>query len=189
MSTLPPPDPSGVPAPLPPASVPQAEPAPIPVAATLLPPSAPTPMLAGGSATATMPLPPVRARGMQILWLVLAVLVVAGILRLFSHHENTYEKIAHQLTAAVQSNSLPAVQKMENVETAAEMKHGVLGQAADTLAPLGEIKRVHETTSAGDAPRVHEFDVTFEKGVAHERITLDPDDKVFHFHYDVLPPK
>jgi hypothetical protein len=184
VSTLPPPDNTGMPpAPLPPAS----EPAPIPVAATLLPPSAATPSLAGGTAAAIPP--PVRARGMQILWLVLAVLVVAGILRLFSHHENTYEKIAHQLTAAVQSNSMPAVQKMENAETAAEMTHARLGQAADTLAPLGEIKRVHETSATGDGPRVHEFDVTFEKGVAHEKIQFDPDDKVFHFRYDVLPPK
>jgi hypothetical protein len=187
VSTLPPPDNTGLPpAPLPPSPP---EPAPIPVSATLLPPSAATPILAGGTAATTTTLPPVRARGMQILWLVLAVLVVAGILRLFSHHENTYEKIAHQLTAAVQSNSMPAVQKMENAETAAEMTRARLGQAADTLAPLGEIKRVHETSATGDAPRVHEFDVTFEKGVAHEKIQFDPDDKVFHFRYDVLPPK
>ena len=38
---------------------------------------------------------------------------------------------------------------------------------------------------ADDGNRVHEFDATFEKGVVHETIRFDPDDKVVGFKYDL----
>ena len=128
--------------------------------------------------------PPVRARTLQILWLVLAVVVVAAIVNACEHHENTYEKITHQLTAAVQTNNMADVQKLENAETAAEMTRARLGAASDTLGPLGKIDRVRETTGSGEAPRVHEFEVYFDKFFVRETVQFDPDDKVVHFHYD-----
>jgi hypothetical protein len=119
---------------------------------------------------------------------ILAVFVIALVLlvRACSGHENSFEKSAHELTAAVQNNDYNAVVKLENSEAAANMGRGRLGAAADRLSPLGKIKHVHETTPATAAPRVHEFDVTFDGGTVHETIKFDPDGKVFTFHYD--PP-
>jgi hypothetical protein len=126
--------------------------------------------------------PVLDARRNQI-W-ILAVFVIALVLlvRACSGRENTYERIAHQLTQAVQNNDYKAVAKLENAETAADMGRGRLGHAADDLAPLGKIKRVHEVATTSKTPRVHEFDITFDKGTAHETIQFDPADKVFHFN-------
>ncbi len=133
----------------------------------------------------SMPPPPARTRQRQLLWLALAVVVIALLVRACAGHENKYEHLARELTQAVQTNDMAAVQKLENVGTAADMSRARLGAASDTLAPLGKIKRVKENTPSGDPPRVHEFDVTFDKGVVHEKIEFDPQDKVFHFRYDV----
>jgi hypothetical protein len=139
------------------------------------------PSLAGPRAVTT---PTPTARRNQIIALAVFVVVLVLLVRACAGGENRYEKIAHQLTAAVQSNDYNAVAKLENRETAAEMGHGRLGKAADSLAPLGKIKRVKENTPAGDGDRVHEFDVTFDNGSVHEKIKFDPDDKVFKFAYD-----
>ncbi|MEA2720605.1 MAG: hypothetical protein QOJ39_2469 [Candidatus Eremiobacteraeota bacterium] len=130
--------------------------------------------------------PPRRAFPTQLVILVVAVILVVLLLRACIGGENKYEKTAHQLTQAVQNNDFAAVSKLENSQTAAEMGRGRLGKAADTLAPLGKIKKVHENTPSGDGVRVHEFDVTFDRGTVHEKILFDPEDKVFRFHYD--PP-
>ena len=139
------------------------------------------PVVAPGGPRAAMP-PPSGARRNQLIVLVIVVLALALVVRACSGGENRYEKIAHELTQAVQNNDMAAVQKLENSETAAEMTRARLGRASDQLAPLGKIKRVKEVTPPNGPPRVHEFDVTFEKGAAHEQITFDPQDKVFHFH-------
>ena len=112
----------------------------------------------------------------QLVILVVAVILVLLLLRACIGGENKYEKTAHQLTQAVQNNDFAAVSKLENSQTAATMGRGRLGRAADTLGPLGKIKKVHENTPAGDGPRVHEFDVSFDNGTVHEKIVFDPDD-------------
>jgi len=129
--------------------------------------------------------PTLDKRRNQIFMLAAFVIVMVLLVRACAGGENKYEKLAHQLTQAVQNNDYAAATKLQNSESAAEMGHGRLGKAADTLAPLGKIKRVHENTPAGDGPRVHEFDVTFDNGSVHEKIQFDPEDKVFHFHYDL----
>jgi hypothetical protein len=123
-------------------------------------------------------------RQRQILWIALAVIVVALLLRACGAHENRYETIAHQLTQAIQDNDVPAIQKLENVETAADATRGRIGRASDAFAPLGKIHRVREVQSSDTTPRVHEFDVTFDHGKVHEKIQFDPQDKVYRFHYD-----
>jgi hypothetical protein len=129
---------------------------------------------------------PPKARQNQLIVLAIIVVLFVILVRACAAHETKDEHIAHELTEAVQNNDYTAVSKLENVETAAEMGHGRLGHAADVLAPLGKIHSVRDVTPAGDAPREHEFDVTFDKGVVHETITFDPDDKVFHFGYNVI---
>jgi hypothetical protein len=96
--------------------------------------------------------------------------------------------IAREFNEAVQKNDSNAVSKLENVETAAEMGHERLGKAADVFAPLGAIKSVKEDTTKGDAPRVHEFDVIFDKGTVHEKFLFDPEDKIARFAYDPVKP-
>ncbi|GAC1659343.1 MAG: hypothetical protein NVS4B13_03860 [Candidatus Elarobacter sp.] len=128
--------------------------------------------------------PAAGKRRSQIVILAVVVIALVLLVRACAGRENTYEKVAHELTQAVQNNDFAAAAKLENSETAAEMGRGRLGHAADALAPLGKIKKVHENTPSGDGPRVHEFDVTFANGIVHEKIQFDPQDKVFHFHYD-----
>ncbi|HEV2642874.1 MAG TPA: hypothetical protein VGT98_09215 [Candidatus Elarobacter sp.] len=130
--------------------------------------------------------PVMDARRNQLWILAVFVIVLVLLVRACSGRENQYEKTAHELTAAVQANDFNAVAKLENSQTAAVMGRRRLGDAADKLSPLGKIKRVRENTPAGDGPRVHEFDVSFDGGTVHEKIQFDPDNKVFAFNYD--PP-
>ena len=147
------------------------------------PPGYPPPKYTGpGGPRAVMP-PSGIARRNQIIVLAIAVILVVLVVRACSGGENRYEKLAHQLTQAIQTGDVAAAQKIENSETAAEMTHARFGRATDALAPLGKIKRVKEVTPPGDAPRTHEFDVTFDKATVHEKILFDPQDKIFKFAY------
>lgn len=128
------------------------------------------------------------ARRNQIVVLAVAVIVIVLIAKACAGHENRYERTARELTQAVQNNDYSAVAKLENVQTAADMGRGRLGHAADVLAPLGRVRRVRETTPSGDPPRVHEFDVRFDRGTVHETIQFDPEDKVYHFQYGAPVP-
>jgi hypothetical protein len=136
----------------------------------------------------TVGVPPRRPAAFptQLVILVVGIILVVVLLRACIGGENKYEKITRQFTQAVQNNDFAAVAKLENSQTAATMGRGRLGRAADTLAPLGKIKKVHENTPPGDGQRVHEFDVSFDNGTVHEKILFDPDDKIFKFQYD--PP-
>ncbi|GAC1405128.1 MAG: hypothetical protein NVSMB64_09460 [Candidatus Velthaea sp.] len=131
----------------------------------------------GGSAAAA-------ANQRRLLIIAVAVLLAALLFKGFFGGENAYEKIAHQLTAALQANDLAGVQKLQNAETATHVNHGVVGRASDTLAPLGKIKKVKETTPKDAADRVHEFDVRFDKGAVHEMMKLDPQNKIVSFRYE-----
>jgi hypothetical protein len=127
---------------------------------------------------------PPRARTNQTFVLVLAIVALILLARACFPGENRYERIARGVTTALQNNDLAAVQRYENAETAAEMSRVRVAQAADAFAALGKIRRVREATPKGDPPRVHEFTVQFANGTVHERMQVDPQDKVVHFHYD-----
>jgi hypothetical protein len=116
---------------------------------------------------------------------IVALIVFVLIREIFVHHDTKYETIATQMTQALQNNDLAGVEKFQNAETATLVTHAIVGRDADAFAPLGKLKRVRETTvpAAESANRVHEFDATFDKGVVHETIRFDPDDKVVGFKY------
>ncbi len=121
-------------------------------------------------------------------------LIVVGLLVLFYgvngilHRPSPYEKIAAEMTIALQNNDLAGVEKFQNAETATQVNHAIVGRDADAFAPLGKLKSVHET--AADAQtRVHDFDANFDKGVVHEKIRFDPDNKVVGFKYELPAPK
>jgi len=137
------------------------------------------------SMTNVTPRPGFTPRKRRLFWAGIAVLFAALLFQLlFSHHDNRYEKLAGEVTTALANNDLATVEKYQNAETATHINRGVVGRAADTLAPLGKIKDVRENTPAGDGDRVHEFDVSFEHGIVHEKMKIDPDDKIVAFHYD-----
>jgi len=144
---------------------------------TVSPPPAPGPR--------AITTPSSTARRNQIIILAVFVIVLVLLIRACAGGENRFEKTAHELTDAVQRNDIDAVKKVENSETAGETDHARVGHAADVLGPLGKIRRVKENTPASDGTRVHEFDVTFERGTAHEKILFDPDGKVFRWAYNV----
>jgi hypothetical protein len=122
------------------------------------------------------------------LGLIAVVLIVAFMLvRSFvSHHETGYERIARELTLALQANDLATVDKLQNSETRVHVTRAAVGHAADVFAPLGNLKTTRETTADGET---HEFDATFDKGVVHETIQFDPDSKIVHFRFDPPTPK
>ncbi len=131
--------------------------------------------------------PSARADTRRLLLVAVVVILGFGLLRsIFSHHDSAYEKIAGQLTVALQKNDLAAVEKFQNSETATYVTHGVVGRAADRFAPLGKLDRVRETAVEG---RTHQFDAVFDKGTVHETIRFDPDNKVVGFKYDLPTPK
>jgi hypothetical protein len=145
-----------------------------------------TPPVAGPRPVTT---PNANARRNQIVILAVFVIVLVLLVRACAGHENANERMAHDLTQAIQNNDYAGVAKLENTETAAEMGHGRLGTAADRLAPLGKIRSVKENTPPGDGDRVHEFLVTFENGSVHEKILFDPQGKIFKFAYDHVTRK
>lgn len=127
-----------------------------------------------------------RLNATRIGLVVVVLLIVFALARgIFGHHENTYEKIAHGMTAALQANDLAGVQKYQNAETATLVTHQIVGRDADVLSPLGKIDDVRQT-AAEPARRIYQFDVKFDKGTVHETIRFDPQDKVVGFKYD--PP-
>jgi len=101
----------------------------------------------------------------------------------FGHHESKFERIASAVTQALQKNDVAAVKQYQNAETATLVTASRVGRGADTLAPLGAIKDVKQT-SADDDTRTHQFSVTFDRGTVHETIKFDPDDKIVSFRYD-----
>lgn len=130
--------------------------------------------------------PAPRTRQNQILLIAFAVILLVSIVRACAGGYNRYEKVADGMTKALQANDLAAVQKYQNAETATQVNRARVGQAADRLAPLGKLKKTKENTPANDGQRVHEFDLTFANGTVHEKMKLDPQDKVVRFQYDVV---
>jgi len=133
--------------------------------------------------------PAPRARQNQIVIIAVVVVLAVLVLRACAGGENRYEKIAHGMTQALQNNDVSGVQKYQNAETATQVNRARVGRGADQLAPLGKLKKVKENTPAGDGDRVHEFDLTFANGTVHEKMKLDPQDKVVRFQYDVVSSK
>ena len=81
----------------------------------------------------------------RLLLIAVVAIIVFGLLRgIFSHHDTAYEKLAGEMTVALQNNDLPAVEKFQNAETATHVTRGIVGHAADVFAPLGKLVRVRD---------------------------------------------
>jgi hypothetical protein len=128
----------------------------------------------------------------SVLLAAVVLLVLFGLARsIFAHHDTPFETIAREMTVALQNNDLAGVEKFQNAETATQVTHAIVGRDADAFAPLGKLQRVRETAVSPEetSRRVHEFDATFDKGVVHETIRFDPDNKVVGFKYDLPAAK
>jgi hypothetical protein len=142
--------------------------------------------LPGGS-TGTATAKPVRPNVTRVALIAIVLIIAFSLIRSFvSHHETGYERIARELTLALQANDLATVDKLQNSETRGHVTRAAVGHAADVFAPLGDLKTTRETTANGET---HEFDATFDKGVVHETIQFDPDSKIVHFRFDPPTPK
>ena len=130
-----------------------------------------------GSGTAGVARPSRR----PLLLAILAIVVVALVLRACIFHENPYERIARDVTVAVQHNDFAAVNKFQNAATTVTRER--VGRAADALAPLGDVKSVKQTAVNADTG-VYDFDLAFAHGKLHERIQFDRERKIVHFGYD-----
>jgi crotonobetainyl-CoA:carnitine CoA-transferase CaiB-like acyl-CoA transferase len=125
----------------------------------------------------------------RVMVIVLVLILGFGLFRVvFGHHETQEERIAWDVTVALQQNDLPGVQKWQNAETATEVTREIVGRAADAFAPLGKLEQIREA-SADPQTRVHQFDVTFDKGVVRETVKFDPSDKIVGFKYDLPDAK
>ncbi len=136
-----------------------------------------TPALGGSGGIARRPI----AR--PVVLVVIVLLIIVAFRLIFGHHENAYERIATGVTEALQKNDVAGVKKYQNAETATHVTASRVGRGADTLAPLGSLKSVKQT-AVDDDTRVHQFDVTFDRGSVHETIKFDPDEKIVSFRYD-----
>jgi hypothetical protein len=142
------------------------------------------PAVSGGA-----PARPFNRNPTRILLIAVVLLIVFALARgMFGHHETPYEKIASEMTVALKNNDLAGVQKFQNAETKTLVTHSVVGRDADAFAPLGNLKSVRET-SVEEARRIHQFDATFDKGVVHETIRFDPENKVVGFKYEMPAAK
>jgi hypothetical protein len=140
-------------------------------------------VLPGGVAVPKPPGANPMRLGMIAIVLIIVVLLVRSVI---SHHETGYERIARELTLALQGNDIDTVDKLQNSETRVHVTRAAVGHAADVFKPLGDLKSVREASADGET---HEFDATFDKGVVHETIQFDPDSKIVHFRYDPPTPK
>ncbi len=95
---------------------------------------------------------------------------------MFGHHENKYEKLAHDVTAALQNNDLDEVKKYQNAETATMINARdrrprrrparAAGQTQErSKKPRPAVRPIESTSST----------VAFDKGVVHEKIKVDPE--------------
>lgn len=123
----------------------------------------------------------------QSILLIVGFIVLSMVLRACFFHPNTYEKVAADVTNALQNNDLATVEKFQNAETATEVNRARVGHAADVLTPLGKLKTVKETSVDAET-RVHQFDLTFEHGQVHETIKFDPAQKIVAFRYVPVAP-
>jgi predicted Holliday junction resolvase-like endonuclease len=117
---------------------------------------------------------------------VVLVIVILLVRAVVMHHETSYEKVARELTDALQQNDIAAVDKLQNSETRAHVTRAAVGHAAEVFKPLDRLDRVRETAVDGET---HEFDAFFDKGTVHETIQFDPDNRVVHFKFDPPTPK
>jgi len=128
--------------------------------------------------------PPAKTNQRNILIAAVVIVLVFVLFRTFGPHENKFEKMAGDVTQAIQKNDSAALAKDFDATAREQMTRQRVGAASDALAPLGKLKSVKEDTPAGTADRVHMFVLTFDHGTAREQFKYDLDGKAEGFNYN-----
>jgi hypothetical protein len=133
--------------------------------------------IAGGAA----PPPAVRRRPATV-WIVLLVVVVAAWL-LLRPHENKAERLATDVTQAIEKNDMRPVESEFNALRRPELENRAkVGRLADQVIALGALKSVKEDTPKGSPADYHHFRAQFDNATWVEDMTLDADGKIAAFH-------
>jgi hypothetical protein len=124
----------------------------------------------------------VARRGSPTVWIVLLVVLVAGWL-LLRPHENKAERLATDVTKAIQQNNMQPVEKEFNALRRPELENRAkVGRLSDQVVALGALKSIKEDTPKDAPAGYHHFVAQFDKATWVEDITLDSDGKISAFH-------
>ncbi|MGH7714664.1 MAG: hypothetical protein ACREML_01590, partial [Vulcanimicrobiaceae bacterium] len=118
----------------------------------------------------------------RVAWFIIAVLVVALIISITTHHESKQERLVTRIIAAVQHNDMTPVQGDFDAQARESMTHEKVGHLADLLSPMGKLKSVEETTPKDAPPRDHEYIARFERGDWQVKMPIDIDGKAEGFY-------
>jgi hypothetical protein len=135
----------------------------------------------------TSPPRPRRSGGM--LPVIAVVLALAGAFSLFSRHENRYERLATDVTEAIENNDMRPVERRFNALRRPELEdRAKVGALSDFVNAGGKLKRIKEDTPKDASVGYHHFIAEFEKGTRSEDLTLDADGKIAAFHVRPASP-
>lgn len=115
-------------------------------------------------------------------WFIIAVLLVAIVISVTTHHASKQERLVTRIITAVQRNDMTPVASEFDAQARESMTHAKVGHLADLLAPMGTLKSVDETTPKDAAPRDHEYLAHFEKGDWQVKMPVDIDGKAEGFY-------
>jgi len=120
----------------------------------------------------------VRTGGVALVAFIVLVWAINAVV----HHENSYEKLADSVTAAVAANDMRPVEAEFNALRRPELEnHARVGRLSDFVNELGAFQRTKEDTPANSPAGYHHFIAQFDKGTRSEEITLDADGKIARF--------
>jgi len=133
------------------------------------------------SGGARLPLP----KGLGVsLPLILGIVVLLSAFNILRHHENPYERLAGDVTRALEANNMRPVESDFNALRRPQLEdRGKVGSLSDFVNAEGALKSISEDRAKPDAPvGYHHFTAYFDKGNLSEDLTVDADGKIANFH-------
>lgn len=103
----------------------------------------------------------------------MALTLTAATLLAGCARENDNEKLADQITRAVDANNVGSVSGKFIPAAREKMTREAVGRLSDELTKLGKFQRTYEKTPDTAPAGTHFFDAKFEKETWHERMTLN----------------
>jgi len=116
--------------------------------------------------------------------LILGVVVLFSAFNVLRHHENRYEKLATDVTKALEANDMRPVEREFNALRRPQLEdRAKVGALSDFVNAEGSLKSVREDREKPGAPvGYHHFTARFDKGDLSEDLTVDADGKIADFH-------
>jgi hypothetical protein len=101
--------------------------------------------------------------------------------------QNKYESEADKITKAVIANDITPVKADLSPALLSTITRVQIAAAGDELGAQGALKSVKEVTPCPKGAQFHCFDVTFEKRVYDEWLSMDDTGKVTAWRYHMKP--